>query len=144
MFPLVSLDFSFVTDDQTSSLVDTHLYRILVINFYCCTVRVDSITILLFQPMHNLYTLRTLKSHIKTLNNCHYMFRSLMKPPSGGSYTALGQLLSWDPLIYVHYKIVQFVAICRFRLCVRCTLWIETTFQSVRCTRHTNLKNTQT
>jgi len=37
--------------------------------------------------MHNLYTLKTLKSHIKTLNICSYMFRSLMKPSSGGSYT---------------------------------------------------------
>jgi hypothetical protein len=42
-------------------------------------------SILLFQPTHNLYTLKTLKSHIKTLNICPYMFRSLMKPSSGGS-----------------------------------------------------------
>jgi hypothetical protein len=57
-------------------------------------------TVLLFQPMHNLYTLKTLKSHIKTLNLytlktlkshiktiniCPYMFRSLMEPSSGGS-----------------------------------------------------------
>ena len=26
--------------------------------FHCCTVHVDSITILLFQPMHNLHTLK--------------------------------------------------------------------------------------
>ena len=32
MFPLVSLDFSLITDDQTSRLVDTHQYCILVIN----------------------------------------------------------------------------------------------------------------
>ena len=32
MFPLVSLDFSLITDDQTSSLVDIHEYCILVIN----------------------------------------------------------------------------------------------------------------
>ena len=52
----------------------------------------DLITILLFQPTHNLYTLKTLKSHIKTLNICPYMFRSLMKPSSGGSQTALRQV----------------------------------------------------
>ena len=38
----------------------------------------------------------------------------------------------WDLLIYICYKIVRFVALCRFRLyvcvcvCVRCTLRIET------------------
>jgi len=35
--------------------------------------------------MHSLYTLKTLKSHIRTLNICPYIFQSLMKPSSGGS-----------------------------------------------------------
>jgi len=36
-------------------------------NFHCCTVHVDSITILLFQTMHNLYTLKPLETRIKTV-----------------------------------------------------------------------------
>jgi hypothetical protein len=32
MFPHVSLDFSLITDDQTSSLVDPQQYCILVLN----------------------------------------------------------------------------------------------------------------
>jgi hypothetical protein len=42
--------------------------------------------------MHNIYTLKTLKSHIKILNIYPYMFRSLMKPSSEGSQTALCQV----------------------------------------------------
>jgi len=45
--------------------------------------------VLLFQLMHNVHTLKTLKSHIKTLNICPYMFRSLLKPSLGGSQTAI-------------------------------------------------------
>jgi len=33
-------------------------------------MHVDSITVLLFQPMHNLYTSEPLKTHIKTLKCC--------------------------------------------------------------------------
>jgi hypothetical protein len=51
----------------------------------CCAVHVGSPPILLFQTLHNLYTLKTLKSHIKTLNIYPYMFRYLMKPFSGSS-----------------------------------------------------------
>ena len=73
---------------------------------------------LLFQLMHTLYTL-TLKSHIKMLNICPYMFRSLLNHPQGACKQHFTKLLRWDLLIYIHYKIVQFVAICLFIQSIR-------------------------
>jgi hypothetical protein len=40
------------------------LFRYLIFFPHCCTVHVDTITILLFHPMYNLYILTILKSHI--------------------------------------------------------------------------------
>jgi len=37
-------------------------------SFHCCTMCVDSITTLLFQLMHTLYTLKALKCYINPLN----------------------------------------------------------------------------
>ena len=45
------------------------------------------------------------------------MFRSLLKPFSGGDRKLhFAKLLKWDLLIYICYKIVLFVAVCRFIL----------------------------
>jgi hypothetical protein len=49
--------------------------------------------------MHNLYTLKTLKSHIKTLNICPYMFRSLMKPHLQRKSTD-PSLVTWRSAVY--------------------------------------------
>jgi hypothetical protein len=66
--------------------------------------------------MHNLYTLKPLKIHIKTHNTRPYMFRSLMKPTSGSRKLHFVKLLNYDPLIYIRYKIVWFVAVRRTKL----------------------------
>ena len=44
------------------------------------------------------------------------MFQSLLKPSSGARKLQFSKLLRWDLLIYIRYKIVRFVAVCRFVL----------------------------
>jgi hypothetical protein len=50
---------------------------------------------LLFQLMH-FTTLKTLKSHTKKLKIRPYMFRSPLKPSSGGPWPYLATLLNWN------------------------------------------------
>jgi len=59
------------------------------------------------------------------------MFRSLFKNhPRGVRTLYFANLLRWDLLIYVRYKIVRFVALCQFIpsvcVCVWCSLLSET------------------
>jgi hypothetical protein len=78
---------------------------------------------------HNIYTLKSTKIHIKTLNTCPYMFWSLFKTILRGACRLyFTELLRWDLLIYVRYKIVRFVDIRHFipSVCVWCSLLSET------------------
>jgi hypothetical protein len=64
---------------------------------------------------HNIYTLKSVKVHIKTLNTCPYMFRSLFKIIlKGARRLHFAKSLRWGLLINVCYKIVRFVAVCHF------------------------------
>ena len=62
------------------------------------------------------YTSKSTNIHIKTLNTCPYMFRSLFFKTihRGARRLYFAKLLRWDLLIGVCYKIVRFVAVCHF------------------------------
>jgi hypothetical protein len=76
--------------------------------FHCSTVlHVLLISSLLFQLMH-FTTLKTLKSHTKTLKICPYMFRSPLKPSSKGPWLYFAMLLNWN----VDLHSLQRVSVC--------------------------------
>jgi hypothetical protein len=41
------------------------------------------------------------------------MFRSPLKPSSGGSWSYFATLPNWNLLIYIRYKVCRFVAVCQ-------------------------------
>ena len=62
---------------------------------------------------------KTLKSHTKTLKICPCIFRSPLKPSSGGPVRGHTSLRYWiGMLIYICYKECRYVAVCQFILCV--------------------------
>jgi len=67
---------------------------------------------------------KTLKSHIKYLTLAPTCFGLLWNHPHGARKLHFANLLRWDLLIYIHYKIVQFVAICLFIQSIRME-WID-------------------
>jgi hypothetical protein len=72
--------------------------------------------------MHNLYTLKTLKSHIKSLTFAPACFGLSWNHPQGARKQHFANLLSYDPVIYICYKIMRFVAVCQFcniKACLR-------------------------
>jgi hypothetical protein len=66
---------------------------------------------------------KTLKSQTKTLKICLYMFRSPLKPSSGGPWPYFARLLNCN----VHlnrYKMCWYVAVCQLCVCVCVCVWV--------------------
>jgi len=74
------------------------------LHLHCCTMYVVSVSSLLFQLMHLLH-FKTLKSHTKTLKICPYMFRSPLKPSSGGSWPYFATLLNWNADLHSLWRV---------------------------------------